>query len=287
MGQKRRDFIKKSALGSAILALGGGSIISCNPTGQIKELGLIMGVLKNELNLDFNGTLRKVAEIGYQYLEIGNNPRGSREEFKKFLKDLDLIPVAGGTSIAEMMDEENLRKLCEDALYMGKKYMICYWPWLDGGPGKTVDDFLKATDRINKVGKICKEMGINFAFHNHDQEFISVEGYQWAYEAILENTDPAVVDMELDLYWAVKGGGDPVKLFNKYPGRFKIFHVKDMDNTPDKLYTCPGYGVIDFAEIFAKSDKAGVEYYIVEIDKHPEPFQCVQDSYDYLMNLRF
>ena len=287
MVQTRRGFIKKSALGSAMLALGGSSMLSCKPAGQIKELGLIMGVLKNELNMDFNGTFRKVSEIGYRYLEIGNNPRGSREEFKKFLEELNLIPIAGGTSIGEMMDEENLRKLCEDAMYMGKKYMICYWPWLDGGPGKTLDDFLKATDRINKVGKICKEMGINFAFHNHDQEFIPLEGYQWAYEAILENTDPEIVDMELDLYWTIKGGGDPVKLFKKYPGRFKIFHVKDMDNTPDRLYTCPGYGVIDFAKIFAKSKKAGVEYYIVEIDEHPEPLQCVKDSFDYLMNLKF
>ena len=287
MDQKRRDFIKNSALGSAILALGGGSMLSCKPTGQIQELGLIMGVLKNELNLDFNGTLRKVAEIGYKYLEIGNNPRGSREDFKEFLNEVDLIPVAGGTSIGQMLEEEKLRKLCDDALYLGKKYMVCYWPWLDGGPGKTLDDFMRATERINKVGKTCKEMGINFAFHNHDQEFIPVEGYQWGYEAILENTDPSIVDMELDLYWTVKGGGDPLTLFRKYPGRFKIFHVKDMDNSPEKVYTCPGYGVIDFASIFSKSDQAGVEYYIVEIDEHPEPFQCVQDSYDYLMNLKF
>jgi sugar phosphate isomerase/epimerase len=287
MDQTRRDFIKRSAMGSALIALGGGSLISCKPTGQIRELGLIMGVLKNELNLDYKGTIRKVADIGYKYLEIGNYPGRSREDFKEFLKELNLVPIAGGSSIGEMMDEEKLRKLCDDALYMGKKYMICYWPWLDGGPGKTLDDFLIATERINKAGKICKEMGIRFAFHNHDQEFISVKGYQWAYEAILENTDPGIVDMELDLYWAVKGGGDPLTVFNKYPGRFKIFHVKDMDNTAEKVYTCPGYGIIDFAKIFSKSEKAGVEYYIVEIDKHPEPIQCVRDSYDYLMNLRF
>lgn len=287
MDQTRRGFIKKSALGSAILALGGSSIISCKPTGQIRELGLIMGVLKNELNLDYKGTIRKVAEIGYKYLEIGNYPGRSREDFKEFLKELNLIPIAGGTSIGGMMDEENLRKLCVDALYMGKKYMVCYWPWLDRGPGKTLDDFLQATERINKAGKICREMGINFAFHNHDQEFIPIEGYKWGYEVILENTDPEVVDMELDLYWTVKGGGDPLTLFKKYPGRFKIFHVKDMDKTPDKLYTCPGYGVIDFTETFAKSGEAGVEYYIVEIDEHPEPIQCVQESFDYLMNLRF
>ena len=287
MDQTKRDFIKKSAMGGAMLTLGGSSIISCKPTGQIRELGLIMGVLKQELNIDYKGTIRKVADIGYKYLEIGNYLGPSQEDFKEFLKEINLVPIAGGTSIGGMMDEEKLRKLVEDALDMGKKYMICYWPWLDGGPGKTLDDFLRATERINKTGNLCKEMGINFAFHNHDQEFVPVDGYQWAYEAILENTDPGVVDMELDLYWAIKGGGDPVSLFKKYPGRFKIFHVKDMEDAPEQLYTCPGYGVFDFAEIFSKSEKAGVEYYIVEIDKHPEPIQCIQDSYDYLMNLRF
>lgn len=287
MDHTRRDFIKKSTYGGALLTLGGSSLISCKPTGQIKELGLITGVLRDELNIDYKGTFEKVADIGYKYLEIGNYLGPSQEYFKAFLKEINLVPIAGGTSISGMMDEEKLKKLVDDSLDMGKKYMICYWPWLDAGPGKTLDDFLKATERINKAGKICKEMGINFAFHNHDQEFIAVEGYKWAYEVILENSDPGVVDMELDLYWAVKGGGDPVSLFKKHPGRFKIFHVKDMDNTPEQVYTCPGYGVIDFTEIFSKSEKAGVEYYIVEIDKHREPIQCVQDSYNYLMNLLF
>ncbi len=287
MDQTRREFIKKTALGSALISLGGSSLISCKPTGQIKELGLITGVLRNEINMDYRGTFEKVADIGYKYLEIGNYLGPSQDDFKAFLKEINLVPIAGGTSISGMMDEENLKTLVEDALDMGKKYMICYWPWLDAGPGKTLDDFLAAAERTNKVGQQCASMGIRFAYHNHDQEFVPVDGYQWGYEAILENTDPAYVDMELDLYWAVKGGGDPVSLFKKYPGRFKILHVKDMDNTPEQVYTCPGYGVIDFAEIFSKSKKAGVEYYIVEIDKHPEPIQCIQDSYDYLMNLRF
>jgi len=287
MDQRRREFIKKTTLGSALISLGGGSLISCKPTGQIKELGLIAGVLKNEINIDYRGTFEKVAEIGYKYLEIGNYLGPSQADFKDFLKEIKLVPIAGGTSISGMMDEEKLKTRVEDALDMGKKYMICYWPWLDAGPGKSLDDFLKAAERINKVGLQCKEMGINFAFHNHNQEFIPVEGYKWGYQAILENTDSSCVDMELDLYWVIKGGGDPLYLFKKYPGRFKIFHVKDMDNTPEKLYTCPGYGVIDFVEIFSKSEKAGVEYYIVEVDEHPEPIQCIQDSYNYLLNLRF
>lgn len=287
MNNSRREFLKKSALSSALITLGGGSLLSCNASGEINDLGLITGVIRDQIKEDYKATLKKVAEIGYTYLEIGNYLGPSLEEFKAFLKDINLIPIAGGTSIADMMDVEKLKKMIEDALLMEKKYLICYWPWMDDGLDKKLDDFLEASERLNMVGEQCKKMGIKFAFHNHEKEFVPVEGYQWGYEAILENTDPGLVDMQLDLYWITLGGGDPLHLFEKYPGRYKIFHVKDMDNTSEKLYTCPGYGVIDFKEIFSKSKEAGVEYYIVEIDEHPEPMKCIEDSYNYLTQLRF
>jgi len=287
MSNSRRDFLKKSALSSALLSIGGGSLFSCSGSGQIKELGLITGVIRDQIKADYKATLQKVAEIGYTYLEIGNYLGPSLKEFKAFLQEINLIPIAGGTSIADMMDVEKLQNMIENALLMEKKYLICYWPWMDDGLNKKLDDFMEASERLNIVGEQCKKMGIKFAFHNHDKEFVPVEGYQWGYEAILENTDPDLVEMQLDLYWIIKGGGDPFYLFDNYPGRYSIFHIKDMDNTPEKLYTCPGYGVIDFAEIFAKSNAAGVEYYIVEIDQHPQPMQCIEDSYNYLINLRF
>jgi sugar phosphate isomerase/epimerase len=289
MNSTRRNFLKKSALSSALITLGGGSILSCNSSRQIKDLGLITGVIRDEIKTDYKAALSKVAEIGYTYLEIGSFLGPSLKEFKAFLQDINLIPIAGGSSIAEMMDVEKLKKMIEDALLMEKKYLICYWPWMDGGADKKLDDFLEASERLNIVGEQCKKMGIKFAFHNHDQEFVEVEGYRWGYEAILENTDPDIVDMQLDLYWIIEGGGDPLYLFDKYPGRYKLFHVKDKDKNkgPRKSYTCPGYGIIDFTEIFAKSKEAGVEYYIVEIDRHPDPMQCIEDSYNYLMNLRF
>jgi sugar phosphate isomerase/epimerase len=289
MNGSRRSFIKNSALSSALITLGGGSLFGCNPSGRIKDLGLITGVIREEIKADYKATLKKVAEIGYTYLEIGDFLGPSLKEFKAFLQDINLIPIAGGTNIANMMDVEKLKKMIEDALLMEKEYLICYWPWMDDGLNKKLEDFLEASERLNIVGEQCKKMGIKFAFHNHDLEFVEVEGYQWGYEAILENTDPGMVDMQLDLYWIIEGGGDPLYLFDKYPGRYKLFHVKDkdMEKEPRKSYTCPGYGVIDFVEIFSKSEAAGVEYYIVEIDKHPEPMQCIEDSYNYLSNLRF
>jgi sugar phosphate isomerase/epimerase len=283
----RRNFLKKSALSSALFTLGSGSLWSCNSIHQIKDLGLITGVIREEIKNDYKVALRKVADIGYTYLEMGNFLGPSREEFRTFLKDINLIPIAGGTSIPDMMDKDKLEKMVEDALIMEKKYLICYWPWLDGGTDKKLNDFLEAAERLNNVGEECKSMGIKFAFHNHEKEFVPVEGYRWGYEVILENTDPALVDMQLDLYWIIFGGGDPNYLFENYPGRFKIFHIKDMEDTSEKLYTCPGYGAIDFVKIFSKSRKAGVKYYIVEIDRHPKPMQCIEDSYNYLMQLRF
>jgi sugar phosphate isomerase/epimerase len=287
MDKTRRNFLKQSVCSGALLSLGGSAFFSCDTQGQIKKLGLITGVIRDEIKNDYRTTLRKVAEIGYNYLEIGNYLGSSMEEFKTFLKEINLKPIAGGASIADMMEESKLVKIIDDALEMDKEYLICYWPWLDAGNDKEREDFLEAAERLNKVGRKCKEMGIKFAFHNHDKEFVAIEGYQWGYEAILENTDPSQVDMQLDLYWIIKGGGDPLKLFDKYPGRYKLFHVKDMENSPEKLFTCPGYGTIDFAGIFSKSKMAGVKYYIVEIDRHPEPMQCIEDSYNYLMNLRF
>lgn len=286
MSTSRRDFLKKSAIGSAMVSTGLFSYCTGN-TRSLDKIGLIGGVIREEIEKDYEATLRKVADIGYTYYEFGNYLGPSLEEFKGFLNEIGLVPLAGGSSMAQMIKDEELEKMVESALALGKKYMVCYWPWMDGGENKNLDDFKIAAERLNQLGEKCNRMGIRFAAHNHDKEFVKVEGYRWGYEVLLRETDPDLVTMQLDLYWIIKGGGDPLVLLNEYPGRYEMFHVKDMDNTADKSYTCPGYGVIDFASIFAKSKQAGVKYYIVEIDRHPEPMQCIEDSYNYLKNLRF
>jgi sugar phosphate isomerase/epimerase len=286
METSRRDFLKKSAMGSAMLTLG--IIPACSgERHKLDEIGLIGGVIRDELEKDYKTTLRKVADIGYRYYEFGNYMGPSQEEFREFLDEIGLVPLAGGSSMAQMIKDDELEKMVENALALDKKYMVCYWPWMDGGENKLLDDFKIAAERLNQLGEKCDRMGIRFAFHNHDKEFVKVDGYRWGYEVILRETDPNLVTMQLDLYWIIKGGGDPLVLFNEYPGRYEMFHVKDMDNTSEKTFTCPGYGVIDFVSIFARSKQAGVKYYIVEIDRHPEPMQCIEDSFHYLKDLRF
>jgi sugar phosphate isomerase/epimerase len=228
-----------------------------------------------------------VANIGYTQLEFGGFYGNSIEQFKKFMKEIGLKPLSAGSSLGQMKKEDVLKKMIDDALYLNKKYMVCYWPWMDSGNNKKLDDFKKAAEELNKLGDQCNKAGIRFAFHNHDKEFVGVEGYQWGYEVFLKETDPAKVAMLLDLYWITKGGGDPIQLLKQYPNRFELFHVKDMDKTAERSFTCPGYGIIDFKKIFAEAKKAGVKHYIVEIDKAPNPIQCIRDSFSYLKNLRY
>lgn len=283
----RRIFVQQTLLGSLGLLAGNSFLQGAENTTRLKDIGLILGVLQNELKMDWEGTLRKVAEIGYTHLEFGNHYGNSAATFKKFLKEVGLQPLAGGNSMAQMKKEEVLNKMIEEAQFFDKKYLVCYWPWMDSGNDKNLDDFKKAAEDLNNLGEKCNKEGVRLAMHNHDKEFVPVKGFQWGYEVLLKETDPAKVVMLLDLYWITKGGGDPVQVLKDYPDRFELFHVKDMDKSPQKLYTCPGYGSIDFKKIFSQAKKTGIKHFIVEIDKTAQPISCVQDSFSYLKKLRF
>ena len=129
--------------------------------------------------------------------------------------------------------------------------------------------------------------GVQFAYHNHDYEFAPLEG-QIPYDLLLERTDPSVVRLEMDLYWTFKGGASPVEYFERYPGRFHLLHVKDMDSTPRRFFADVGKGVIDFKSIFAQSRKAGVRHYFVENDEPAgSPFDSLRVSFEYLRRLEF
>ncbi len=283
----RRSFVQQTMLGSLGVLAGNGFLRASDGTKRLRELGLILGVLQKELENDWEGTLRKVAGIGYTYLEFSKYYGKSLSYFKNFLAEVGLKPLATGTSMAQMKKQAVFNTIIDEALLLEKKYLVCYWPWMDSGNNKNLDDFKKTAEDLNTLGELCNRKGIRLAMHNHDKEFVPVEGYQWGYEVLLKETDPAKVVMMLDLYWITKGSGDPIQLLKDYPDRFELFHVKDMDRTPEKLYTCPGYGIIDFKKIFAQAKKTNIKHYIVEIDKADEPMACLQDSFSYLKKLRY
>ena len=283
----RRTFVQQTVLGSIGLLAGNNLLQAEDGSKRLKEVGLIVGVLQKELKADWEGTLRKVAAMGYTHLEFGNYYGESAASFKQFLKEAQLKPLAGGNSMAEMKKDGVLNKMIEEANFFEKKYLVCYWPWMDSGNNKKLDDFKKAAEDLNNLGELCNKGGIRLAMHNHDKEFVPVQGYEWGYEVLLKETDPAKVAMLLDLYWVTKGGGDPIRLLKNYPDRFELFHVKDMDKTPEKSFTCPGYGSIDFKNIFAQAKKTNIKHYIVEIDQTANPMTCIQDSILYLKRLKY
>lgn len=283
---KRREFLKTALQGTAAITTLPVWINACTSYGRtdLSKIGLMTFTVSNEMKQDYRKTLEQVSDIGYTYLEIGNDYGESPEEFMSFLNMIDLIPLAGGSHMSYLIEEENLRPMIDKSLRLGKKYLVCYWPWIDSGENLNPDKIRMAADNLNKVGKICQREGIRFAVHNHDKEFLNIQG-MIPYDYFLEHTDPGQVCFEIDLYWINKTKSDPVEYFRKYPGRFELVHVKDMDNTPEQSFACVGNGIIDFKEIFAYADMAGFKHLIVEHDKPENPMECVRSSYEYLQNI--
>jgi len=282
----KRSFLKTSALAAFAIYIGDADLFAA-PKHSLKQLGLILGVVEKEMKADWEGTLQQIAAIGYSYIEYSGLYGNTLPVLKKKLKQLGLRSVAGGSVMVKMQDKNELQKMIEEALQLEKTYLVCYWPWLDNGTNKKEADFKKCADALNIVGEQCHKAGIRFAMHNHDKEFVQVSEHKTGYDILLEHTEPALVAMELDLYWASFAGANPVALMNAHPGRFHLLHIKDMEKTALKRYTCPGDGCIDFAQIFTAAKKSGVKYYNVEIDQHPRPMDCITNSYQYLKSLRY
>ena len=284
MKRSRREFIKHSIATGALCCLPFQNI-AFNIFDNNRKFGVILGLLNEQLVEDYEDTLGLIADLGYEEVEFSGTYGASKFDFKNALISFGLKPVAGGTTITELQKEPS--KYIDDALFFDRQYIICYWPWLDGGLDKKLDDFKEAANRLNKIGELVKNEGLKFALHNHDKEFVDVGNGELGYDVLLKETDPALVDMEIDLYWVKKGNADPLDYFEKYPGRFKICHVKDMDNTPDRSFEIVGKGIIDFQQIFNKSEQAGLQHFIVEQDNAPDPVRTVTDSIKYLKELNF
>jgi sugar phosphate isomerase/epimerase len=280
----RRHFLCAAALAAGATSISAPGKANTSHAPNIKTVGLILsGGFGKEMQRDAAGTLKRLAEMGYQELEFGGTYGQSAAELRKTLDGLGLKNVAGGSSMAQLT--KGLDKMLEEASQLGRKYVVCYWPWMDSGENKTLDDFRRTAARFNKLGEKCRQAGLRFAFHNHDKEFKPTEG-QIPYHIFLKETDPALVTMELDLYWITKGGQQPLDFFRQYPGRFELWHVKDMDKTPEAGMTTVGQGIIDFPALFAQARQAGMKHFFVEHDNPPDAMQFAQDSYRYLKTLR-
>jgi len=285
----RRSFIKASSLLTA------GAIIKPSIFNYKKGyIGLQLYTVRDAMQKDSQGTLAKVAALGYNSVE-GATYTGDQKfygmdpaAFAKVLKQNGLIMPSSHYRLGEeKTNGQNVKgtmlyewdKAVDDASAAGVKYMVCAYLSPDERGG--IDHYKYVADQLNKAGERCKKSGIQLCYHNHDFEFESQNG-QLPYDILL-HTDKNLVKMEIDLYWVNKAGKDPIALFNQHPGRFPLWHVKDMDNTPEKAFTEVGNGTIDFKKLFAQADKSGLEYFFVEQDKTPgDPFDSITKSITYI-----
>jgi sugar phosphate isomerase/epimerase len=294
----RRDFLKKTSLYSAgILAA---PAFAAARSAASPVIGLQLYTVRDFMAKDPAGTLAKVAQIGFNSLE-GATYNGGVEKFygmdaKTFagiLKTNGLVMRSchyryGEDSQGALLTNgvfngtilHDWDRAVEDAHQLGLQYMIC--AWLSESERGTLDHYKKMAADFNIAGEKCSKAGIQFCHHNHDFEF-AAQGGVYPYDILLNETDPKLVKMELDLYWATKAGQDPVKLFETHPGRFPLWHLKDMDATPEHKFTEVGSGTIDFKRIFAHKATAGMKYWFVEQDQCPgSPYDSITKSITYI-----
>lgn len=314
----RRKFLKDSgsiALGTLLLP-GLGKAGSVFKAGASHPIGIQLYTLSGLMTEDTRGTLQKVAAIGYKELETAATSKGyyygfKPKEFAAMVKDMGMhwrshhvmgapfdmarMQARQGTTqdtararqmaerfkfLATMPTLKNdYQKLADEAAEGGISYLVCA-----SIPVGTLDEIKTAVDVFNKAGEACKKNGLQFAYHNHTTEFDQVEGVR-PFDYILSNTNKELVKMELDLAWATKANQDPLELFKQHPGRFPLWHVKDLDKNT-KNPTEVGSGYIDFKRIFDHAKNSGMKYFFVEQDAAPQPLQNVTVSYNNLKKMK-
>lgn len=306
MDFKRRQFLKMSGNLAALLALGPVACkLSSNDQNESKEdttaanagtvatgtalaaFGLQLYTLRDDLPKDPKGVLKQVASFGYKQIESFEGKDGmfwgmNNTDFKKYMDDLGMVIVSSHCDI-----NKDFEKKAADAAAIGMKYLIC--PWL--GPQKKIDDFKKAADEFNKRGEICKKNGIRFAYHNHAYSFEPIDG-QLGQDVMMNNTDPDLVDYEMDIYWVAAAGQDTEAWLKKYKNRFRLCHVKDRAKgaTPadHDASVDLGTGSLDFSKLLKTASENGMEYYIVEQEKYEgtTPLKSVEANAAYMKNLK-
>jgi sugar phosphate isomerase/epimerase len=281
--QTRRNFL--ATLGVAAFGIASGEAAASSildPHRRLKKVGLQLYSVRDLMKADMPGTLAKVASIGYKEVEFAGYFGRTPAQVRALLKKNGLSSPSSHIGL-DILEKDSVRAFA-DAKAIGHQWVVV--PYIPEERRKTLDDWKNITTLLNQLGPQAKAAGLRLAYHNHDFEIRSVDG-QRPLDYMLDHTDPSLVDFEMDLYWVVFGGGDPLDFFNRHPKRFALVHVKDSAGPPDNKMVDVGKGKIDFRTIFASSDKAGIKHYFVEHDQPADPIATIRNSYNYLHALRY
>ena len=276
----RREFV--TAMGAVSLT-GAGFLSSGNaagPSRRLDRIGVQLYSVRSAMQESVEHTLERVAAIGYSEVEFAGYFDRSPQQIRNLLDENGLSAPAAHLSL-EML-ETDWESTVDLATTVGHRYLVV--PFIAPADRTSLDDYRSIAERFNRVGERAREAGLVFGYHNHDFEFEPLEG-QIPFDVLVEETDPALVTFEMDLFWIIKAGGDPSTYFRNRPGRFSLVHVKDMSE--DGSMADVGAGTIDFASLFALSEQAGIRHYIVEHDNPADPFESITASYRHLRRLEF
>lgn len=282
----RRAFLRTvTAVG-----LGGLALPACargesasSPGDRLDRIGVQLYTVRERMRRSVPETLRAVAELGYREVETHDLFGLSPERFRAELDRVGLVSPAGHVPLQEI--RENPGATLGAARTLGQRWVIV--PWIDEAQ-RTPDGYRELAEALNRFGAASRDRGIRAGYHNHEFEFLPLEGGISGFDLLLAETDPALVDFELDLFWAVKGGSDPLTLFQQHPGRFPLCHVKDMaDIGGEQRMVAVGQGEIDFARIFGQGEQAGLRHFFVEHDNPPDSLASLRTSIEHLRQLTF
>lgn len=289
---KRRTFIQYTSLVTGGLLLPSAWSCSTKPT-VMKAIGIQLYTLRTEIVKDMEGVLKRIAEVGYSEIESYNYEDGKmfNRPFSDFIRasnDFGLKIVSGHYKTGyNSKVPGNLRNNWEqavaDAKSAGQKYMVI--PSISREERSSIDQLKEVCELMNRGGELCKQYGIRMGYHNHDFEFQKLDG-QLIYDIMLAELDPAFVCMELDIYWIIRAGYSPRDYFNRYPGRFELWHVKDMNKDDPQMNADIGTGSIDFKELFKLAGLSGMKHFFVEQETYEvSPQVSIENGFRYLSGI--
>jgi sugar phosphate isomerase/epimerase len=288
----RRTFLKTAGTAAAVSLLPS-RLLWAAGEHKIEKVGVQLYTVRDLMKDDFEGTIAKVAQIGYKEVEFAGYFGRTADQVKAVLQKNGLKAPSTHVQYDELDDK--FPSVIEFSKTIGLEYIVC--PWIPEDLRKNPDIWKQASEKFNKCGEQSKKAGMEFGYHNHWFEFLPVNGKK-PYDELLAMCEPSLVKMEMDLCWITAAGSDPVTYFEKYPGRFALVHVKDIKKVPKVTQggsqdfgsslnelTEVGSGIIDWKRIFTHSSQAGIKHFIVEHDKPKQPIESITGSYEYLSKL--
>jgi sugar phosphate isomerase/epimerase len=286
----RRSFLKKSGLLAASIAAAP-SFVSAITLAK-HPVGLQLYSLRDIIKNDIKGIIEKVAAIGYK--EVETYGYSVKDKFWGLdAKAFDILLKANGIkapsghygmdNFIAGKNSDELKSYIEAANITGGEYVTV--PHLGDSLRKSADDYKKIAGKLNEAALLCKASGLKLAYHNHNFEFTKF-GDTTGFEILLSETDKNLVDFEMDLYWVVRSGVDPLSLFKTHAHRFTMWHIKDMDKAKNEVNTEVGQGAVDFKSIFTGAKMAGVKHYFIEheFNYKPDELGSIKTSFNYVNN---